>query len=147
MRERTTTPVRTPPERRWLLVAVAFVTVGVVTLLGVVFFFRPIEEADRAGFPLVSAPLNLAAYTALSVLLYDWAVRRTQEFFATAFIIGASQYILVIDLTLRGERGLATAGASAILIFLTWASVAFVYRLFSRHRKQLSSTAAPTWPG
>lgn len=146
MRERTTTPVRPPPGRRWLLVAVAFVTVGVVTLLGVVFFFRPIEEADRAGFPLVSAPLNLAAYTALSVLLYDWAVRRTQGFFATAFIIGASQYILVIDLTLRGERGLATAGASAILIFLTWVAVAFVYRLLSRDRKQLSSTAAPPFP-
>jgi len=137
MRERTTNPVRTPPERRWLLVAVAFVTVGVVTLLGVVFFFRPIAEADQAGSPLISAPLNLAAYTALSVLLYDWAVRRTQGFFATAFVIGASQYILVIDLTLRGERGLATAGASAVLIFLTWASVAFVYRLFSRDRKQV----------
>ncbi len=136
MRERTTTPDRTPPARRWLPVAVAFVTVGVVTLFGVVFFFRPIEEADRAAFPLVSAPLNLAVYTALSVLIYDWAARRTQGFFATAFIIGASQYILVIDLTLRGARGLATAGASAVLIFLTWASVAFVYRLFSRHRQQ-----------
>ena len=117
-----------------VLVAVAFVTVGVVTLLGVVFFFRPIEEADRASFPLVSAPLNLAAYTALSVLLYDWAVRRTQGFISTAFIIGASQYILVIDLTLRGARGLATAAASAVLIFITWASLALVYRLFSRDR-------------
>jgi len=129
-------PVKTPPERRWLLVAVAFVTLAVVTLLGVFFFFRPIEQADKAGSPLISAPLNLTAYTALSVLLYDWAVRRTQGFFTTAFIIGASQYILVIDLTLRGARGVATAGASALLIFITWASVAFVYRLFSRDRKQ-----------
>jgi hypothetical protein len=137
MRERTTSSVETPPERRWLLVAVAFVTVGVVTLLGVIFFFRPIEGADQAGSPLVSAPLNLAAYTALSVLLYDWAVRRTQGFFATAFIIGASQYILVIDLTLRGARGFATAGASAVLIFLTWASIAFVYKLFARDRMHL----------
>ena len=134
MRERTANPVRTSPERRWLLVAVGFVTVGVVTLVGVIFFFRPIEEADQAGSPLISAPLNLAAYAALSVLLYDWAVRRTQGFFATAFIIGASQYILVIDLTLRGARGLATAAASAVLIFITWASLALVYRLFSRDR-------------
>ena len=129
--------VRTPPERRWLLVAVAFVTLSVVTLLGVVFFFRPIEQADQAGSALISAPLNLVAYTALSVLLYDWAVRRTQGFFAAAFVIGASQYILVLDLTLRGARGLATAGASAVLIFLSWASVAFVYRLFSRDHKQV----------
>lgn len=137
MQELNPEPVKTQPERRWLVVAVAFVTIGVVTLLGVVFFFRPIEEADKAGSALISAPLNLAVYTALSVLLYDWAVRRTQGFFVTAFIIGASQYILVIDLTLRGARGLATAAASAVLIFLTWASVAFVYRLFSRDPKQI----------
>jgi hypothetical protein len=101
------------------------------------FLFRPIEEADQARSALISAPRNLAAYTALSVFLYDWAVRRTRGFFATAFVIGAAQYILVIDLTLRGERGLATAGASAVLIFATWVSVAYVYRLFARDRKQL----------
>lgn len=124
------------PRRRWVVVAVSFVMVGVVTLLGVVLFFRPIAEADPPGSALVSAPLGLMAYAALSVLLYDWAVRRTRGYFATAFIIGASQYILVIDLTLRGERGLATAGASAVLIFLTWVSVAFVYRWLLRDRRQ-----------
>ena len=102
----------------------------IVTLLGVVYWFRPISESDQAGSPLLSAPLSLAIYAALSVLLYDGAVRRTKEVFVTAIVIGASQYILVVDLTLRGERGITTAGASAILIFVSWLAVALVYRLF-----------------
>lgn len=121
-----------PPRRRWLMVASAFLILCVVTLVGVIFWFRPIAEADPHGSPLLSAPLNLAVYGALSVLLYDWTVRRTRGFFVTAFVIGASQYILVIDLTLRGERGLATAGASAVLILASWVSVALVYRWFPK---------------
>lgn len=76
-----------------------------VTVIGVFYWFQPIAEADQAGSPLISAPLNLAAYAALCVLLYDWAVRRTEGFFATAFIIGASQYILVLDLSSGASAG------------------------------------------
>ncbi|MCU0454632.1 MAG: hypothetical protein MUE68_13340 [Bacteroidetes bacterium] len=127
---------KAPPERRWLVLAIAFVTYGVSTLLGVLFWFKPIADGDHASGPLLSAPLGLAIYAALSVVLYDWAVRRTREYFAVAFVIGAAQYILVVDLTLRGERGLATAGASAGLILLTWASVALVYRLLAARRSK-----------
>jgi hypothetical protein len=123
-----------PPRRRWLVIAVAFVTYSAVMLLGVVFWFRPIAESDQTTGPLVSAPLNLTIFAALSILLYDWAARRIGDFFATAFVLGAAQYILVIDLTLRGDRGVATAGASAVLIVVTWASVALVYRLLAGHR-------------
>lgn len=134
MREGPVT-VKSPP-RRWWVLGVAFVTVCVVTVIGVFFWFQPIAEPDQAGSPLVSAPLNLAAYAALAVLLYDWAVRQTEGLFATAFIIGASQYILVLDLTLRGDRGLATAGASAVLILVMWVSVASVYSSFFRGRSR-----------
>ena len=120
-----------PPRRRWLVIAVAFVTYSVVMILGVVFWFRPIAEGDHATGPLVSAPVNLAIYSALSILLYDWVARRIRNFVATAFALGAAQYALVIDLTLRGDRGVATAGASAVLIVVTWASVAVVYRLLA----------------
>jgi hypothetical protein len=128
--------VNESPRRRWLVLSIAFVTYGVLTLLGVLFWFKPIADGDQASGPLLSAPLNLAIYAALSVVLYDWAVRRTRDYFATAFVIGAAQYLLVVDLTLRGERGLATAGASAALIVLTWVSVALVYRQLAARRPE-----------
>lgn len=112
------------------------VTMCVVTLVGVVFWFRPIAEADAVRVPLVSPALNLLIYSVLSVLLFGWVVRWLKRHYAAAFVIGASQYILVLDLTLRGERGIATAGASAVLILGTWASVALVYSLVNRERRR-----------
>ncbi|MGD9630797.1 MAG: hypothetical protein AB7V18_16285 [Pyrinomonadaceae bacterium] len=116
---------------RLLPPAVAFATVGVVTLVGVIFWFKPIEQYDRPGTFVPSAPVSLAIYCGLSVILYDWAVRHIDSYWTAAFIIGAAQVILVIDLTLRGDRGPATAAAGTALIFVTWASVACIYRLFA----------------
>jgi hypothetical protein len=45
MRERATKSVETPPERRWLLIAVAFVTLAVVTLFGVSVGLLPLAPA------------------------------------------------------------------------------------------------------
>lgn len=110
-------------------------TMCIATLAGVVFWFRPVEEADKGAAVLVPPALNLLIFALLSVLLFDWAVRRMKGPYAAAFLIGAAQYILVIDLTLRGARGLATAGASAVLIIVTWICVAFVYSLLSSDKK------------
>lgn len=119
------------PGRRLLLLLVAVIVAGLVTLVGVIFWFKPIAEADRAGTFVPPAAVSLAIYCGLSVVLYDWAVRRCAGYWTAAFIIGAAQAILVIDLTLRGDRGLATAGAGTALIFVTWASIAFVYRVLA----------------
>lgn len=108
----------------------------IVTLIAVVFWFRPIEEADEAAAVLVPPALNLLIYALLSVLLFDWAARRMKSPYAAALLIGAAQYILVIDLTLRGARGVATAGASAVLIIVTWLCVAFSYSLLSRNKQE-----------
>lgn len=115
----------------WKAVTAAFVAMCVVTLIGVLFWFQPIQQADAGAAVLVSPALNLAIYALLSVLLFDWAARRMKSAYAAAFLIGAAQYILVIDLTLRGARGVATAGASAVLIIATWLSVAYVYSQLS----------------
>lgn len=115
----------------WKATLGALVVMCIVTLIGVLLWFRPIEQADDAAVVLVPPALNLLIYALLSVLLFDWAVRRMKGPYAAAFLIGAAQYILVIDLTLRGARGIATAGASAVLITVTWVSVAFVYSLLS----------------
>jgi len=119
----------------WKATFGAFVTMCIVTLIGVLFWFRPIEEADEAAAVLVPPALNLLIYALLSVLLFDWAVRRMKGPCAAAFLIGAAQYILVIDLTLRGARGIATAGASAVLIIVTWICVAFIYSLLSSNKQ------------
>ena len=120
----------------WKATLGAFLTMCAVTLAGVVFWFRPIEEADGSGAVLLSPALNLLVYALLSVLLFDWAARRMKGPYAAAFVIGAAKYTLVIDLTLRGKRGIATAGASAVLVAATWLSVAVVYSLLSRNKQR-----------
>lgn len=119
----------------WKATLGAFVTMCIVTLVGVLFWFRPIEEADETAAVLVPPTLNLLIYALLSVLLFDWAARQMKSPYAAAFVIGAAQYVLVIDLTLRGARGIATAGASAIFIIVTWICVALIYSLLSENKK------------
>lgn len=73
-------------------------TMFAVTLFGVLWF-RPIAEADAAGAPLLLPSLNLLIYSVLSIGLFGGVVRCTKRHYMAAFVIGASQYILVIDLT------------------------------------------------
>ena len=103
---------------------------GVVTITGVILFFRPIAEADgaAAAWP---APIALAVYAGLSILLLDWAAQRLRNSFSAAFIIATSQAILILDLLARGERGIMTAAAGIVLLAVTWAGVAFVHSKFS----------------
>ncbi len=117
---------------RWYVLAAELLTLFFVTLVGVMFWFRPIAEADEPSAALLSPAVNLAIYVLLSVVLFSWVARRMNSPWAAAFGIGAAQYVLVLDLTLRGERGLATAGASAVLILCSWGSVALVHSLLER---------------
>ena len=108
----------------------SFLTMGVVTIVGVILFFRPIAEADGAS-PAWPAPVALAVYVGLSILLLDWAAQRLRNSFSAAFIIAMSQSILILDLLARGERGLMTAAAGIALLVVTWVGVAFVHSRFS----------------
>ena len=118
----------------WKSICAAFVTLCVVTLVGVIFFFRPIEQADTAVGPLVHPAIGVIIYLALSVGLFDWVARQLRSAYKAAFIIAASQFILVnIDFVFRGERGPMTAGASTILMMATWAAAAYAYTAFSRN--------------
>ena len=111
---------------RWKAILVSIVTMGLVTVAGVVFFFRPIAQGDTvsAAWP---APFAITVYLVLSVLLLDWTAQRTRNSFSAAFIIAAAQFILIVDLLSRGERGLLTAVAGTALLVATWLSVAFVH--------------------
>lgn len=109
---------------------VSFLTMAIVTVVGVIAFFRPIAESDvtTAAWP---APVALAVYAGLSVLLMDWAARRLSNSYSAAFIVAGSQAIFVIDLLARGERGYSTAVAGLVLIAVSWAAVAFVHSRLS----------------
>jgi len=116
--------------RKAMRLLTSFLTMGVVTITGVILFFRPIAEADGAA-PAWPAPLALAVYAGLSILLLDWAAQRLRNSFSAAFIIATSQAILILDLLARGERGIMTAAAGIVLLAVTWAGVAFVHSKFS----------------
>lgn len=120
---------------RWKAILVSIVTMGLVTVAGVIFLFRPIAQDDTvsAAWP---APIAITVYLVLSVMLLDWTAQRTRNSFSAAFIIAAAQVIFVLDLLARGERGVLTAVAGTALIAATWLSVAFVHsRLTNTHRR------------
>ena len=115
----------------WKAILASIVTMAIVTVVGVLLFFRPLAEADTvtAAWPPL---IGIAVYLILSVLLLDWAVRKTRSSYSAAFIIASAQFIFIIDLLARGERGLLTAAAGTALLIVSWASVAFVHSRLTR---------------
>lgn len=111
---------------RWKAILASIVTMGLVTVAGVIFLFRPIAQGDTvsAAWP---APVAITVYLVLSVMLLDWTAQRTRNSFSAAFVIAAAQFIFVVDLLARGERGLLTAVAGTALLAATWLAVASVY--------------------
>lgn len=60
----------------WKAIGVAFLVSGIITLLGVLFFFKPIAAAD-SGSGLVPPPfIAFLVYVGLCVALFDWAARQ-----------------------------------------------------------------------
>lgn len=119
-------------KRNWKAVAAAFVTALVVTLVGVMFFFRPIAAADPApGHSPLPQALGFFIYVGLCVALFDWLARQMQGAAKAAFALAAAQFILIVDLALSGERGLLTLAAGGALLAVTWVCVAFVYSRFT----------------
>ena len=107
----------------------SFITMALVTIGGVLLFFRPIAESETASSPW-PAPIALEVYSGLSILLHDWAAQQLRSSYSAAFIVAGSQAIFVIDLLARGERGYLTALAGVTLLVVTWLGVAFVHTRF-----------------
>jgi hypothetical protein len=114
--------------RRIVALAATAAVGAIVTFAGVVYFFEPIAAADPAAAPPVPAAVGFLVYIGLSVLLLDWVSGQVGRPVRAALIIAASQIILVsVDFVLRGERGLATGVASAVLILVTWSLMGVAY--------------------
>ena len=120
--------------QRWKAILASIITMGVITIAGVVFVFRPLAEADTpsAAWPPLIA---ITVYLVLSVLLLDWAAARLRSSYSAAFLIAAAQFIFILDLLARGERGLMTAVAGTALVAVTWTGVAFVHARMTRRSR------------
>ena len=112
--------------QRWIAIFASIVTMGVVTIGGVLLVFRPIAEGDTVS-PAWPPVLAILVYLVLSVLLLDWAARQTRSSYSAAFVIASAQFIFIVDLLSRGERGMMTAAAGTALLAVTWSCVAFVH--------------------
>lgn len=119
----------------WKSIVAAFVASSVVTLAGVRFFFGPIEAAESVSGPLLHPAIGFFVYVALSIALFDWVARQLRSAYKAAFVVAASQFILVnVDFVFRGERGIMTAAASTVLLASTWLCVAYAYSFFARDK-------------
>ena len=121
--------------RRWKAILASIITLGLVTIAGVVFIFRPLAEADTVSPPW-PAPIAILVYLVLSVVLLDWAAHRTRSSYSAAAIIASAQFIVIVDLLSRGERGLLTAAAGTALLITSWTCVAFVHARLTKANQE-----------
>jgi hypothetical protein len=126
--------------RTQAIIAAALVAVA-VNFVGVFLFFRPIAEADSVSWVPPQA-VGFSVYVLLSVFVLDWAVRQFGRPVKMGLVIALSQIILVIDLFLRGERGIATAAAGAVLILVTWTAMGYAYGKALPNRQSAVDQAA-----
>ena len=112
-------------------IGAAFAVALLATLVGVLFFFDPVTDGDTS-FISVHPALGLLVYVGLSVGLFMWSTSETRSAYKGAFIVAAPQAILIVDLTLRGSRGVLTAVAGIMLLTFTWLLVAYTYARFDR---------------
>ena len=118
-------------KRRVAPVVAAFAALLVVTLAGVLFFFDPLTAGDTS-FVAVHPAVGLLVYAGLSIALFVWSTNQTNSAYKGAFLLAAPQIILVIDLTLRGSRGVTTALAGTTRLAFTWLVVAYTYSRLTR---------------
>ncbi|MEM7281103.1 MAG: hypothetical protein AAF438_05705 [Pseudomonadota bacterium] len=115
-------------------VIASFITALFANLLGVLLFFNPISEGDTTLITVHPA-IGLIVYVGLCIGLFQWAVTHMGNAYKAAFLLGASQMALVVDLTLRGQRGVLTGLAGCALLVATWLAVAYVYSKLAKGDK------------
>ncbi|MGE0640788.1 MAG: hypothetical protein AB7G12_16405 [Thermoanaerobaculia bacterium] len=121
--------------RRLLPAVAAFVVLAACFLAGVLFFLRPILDADSPGGPLVPRGAGFFLSILLYILLYVWVEKQMGDAMKAAVAIALAQLLLVdVDFVLSGERGVAAGAASALLLLVSWTATGFVYgRLTARN--------------
>lgn len=110
----------------------AVVTGVVVNFLGLTYFFGPLQANDAPAGPMVPAAAALIVTSIFSVVLYDWVVQQMGHAMKGAMTVALSQILLVdVFYLLTGQRGMAVAGASAVLLLVSWGAIGAVYGMLS----------------
>lgn len=118
---------------RVLPIAGAYLTLATCYLIGVLAFYGPIAAADSPGPPLLPRFGGFLISTLLYLVLFVWLAREIGKPVKAALAIALSQLLLVdVDYVLSGERGLATAGASAVLLLVSWPLTGWVFGRLKR---------------
>jgi uncharacterized membrane protein YesL len=117
----------------------AFLALALLYLAGVVLLLDPVAARDAPTGPLIPLPIAFVIAISVYVALFVWVEQRMRNPFSAAMTIAFSQFALVnVDYVLSGKRGLATATASTVILFVSWTAVAVVY---SRLRPRTEATA------
>ena len=111
----------------------AFLSLFIIYLVGVIFFYGPIAAEAAPGTALVPAFVALLISTILFVALFVWVAREMGNPLKAALAVALSQLLLVdVDYVLTGRRGLVEATASAVLLLVAWAITGWVYGKLDR---------------
>jgi hypothetical protein len=93
--------------RRILPAVGAFLSLLIIYLVGVIFFYGPIAAEAPPGAPLVPSFVALLVSTILFVALFVWIAREMGNPLKAALAVALSQLLLVdVDYVLTGRRGL-----------------------------------------
>ncbi len=106
----------------------AMVTATIVNYLGVYYFYGPIaESAAPSGLEL---PRGVALLIAMVffILFYDWVNQQVKHPLKSAMVVAVSQILLVdVYYVLNGQRPLAQAAASVVVLLIGWGVAGVVY--------------------
>ena len=105
-------------------------------LIGVLLFFQPLTAGDQSLINVHPA-IGLLTYAGVCTWIYLWAYHHIGHSYRSALVLVLPQAALIIDLTLRGDRGVVTALAGIALLVFTWFAVAYVHSYITSKPTQL----------
>lgn len=77
---------------------------------------------------MMPAWASLLVYNVVGVIFYDWVNQQMNAPIKSAMVVAISQIMLVdVYYVLNGNRGIAAAGASAVVLLVAWGAVGAVY--------------------
>ena len=117
---------------RFIHILIVSIVSFFVTMSGVIFFFKPIATSDTSVLSL--PPIVGLIYIFMCVGIYFWAHKETASYYKSALVVILPQAAFIIDLMLRGDRGLMTTAAGLLLLFITWFITAFFHKLYSERK-------------
>lgn len=106
----------------------ALITAYILFFVGVTYFFGPLLANDAPAGPMMPSWMSLAIASVILVIFFDWVNVSVGNPIRSGLIIAIAQLLLVDVLyVMNGTRGLAAAGASALLLIVSWVVVGAVY--------------------